>query len=177
MALTVIPLSIADVTLKLKDETGTPLTLTLIADSGTITIEDGEYEHFMAVNALGIPIADSPPRQAGPRGFCGFKIACKVFDASDNASDANIMDVLRNDGVVGSSWVESLTSPEASTVHTWNGEIVVADRGAVKGATYLFPDVRIEGNPVYNLSRDGGWMIDLAMRSVSTVKFTVTRTP
>lgn len=175
MAETTIDLSINDVTLTFKDATGTPLTYVAALTEGTLTIQLGDWETFQSTGADGAPIAGGAPRQAGVRQMCGFVLNCSLFDVGDNATDETYQDVRISDGNVGANWVSTTSSPDA-TIDTWDATIVVADRGSVKGATYTFPDVRREGPPDIEVTRDGGWKVNDTWRSTSTVKATIART-
>jgi hypothetical protein len=176
MAETTIPLAGKDVTLTIKDADSPVQSYTVALTEGTLTLIDGEYEHLVAVGMDGVPLSGTAPRQAGVRRRCGVVLNCKLFDAGDNASDVTFLDIIRNDGVWGTNFVSTSPTVE-TTVGTVDVEVLVANRGAIKGATYAFPDCRIQGNLQVEVSRDGGWLVSgLEMESTTQVKFTSTRT-
>lgn len=174
---TVIPLAGKDVTLTIKDaKSPTVQSYTVALTEGTMTLIDGEYEHMIAIGMDGVPITGTAPRQAGVRRRCGATISAKLFDAGDNSADITLLDIIRNDGTWGSNFT-STTSTVETTVGTVNVDILVANRGAVKGATYRIPNARIAGNLQVDITRDGGWLVSgLEFESMTDVKFTATRT-
>lgn len=183
MAITVLPLMAKDITsITIQDATGTPLTKTVIPVDGEVEIIHGEYEEWVEEDQNGVPISGTAPRQAGVRNRAGLRLAVTVFDAGDNATDANILDILTDDGVVDSApWVSTTTGPETgTTMRTLNWIIVLADRtdsgGTVKGATYTLPNARLVGNPSVRITRQRGARLDLELRSTTAVRWTVART-
>lgn len=181
MAETAIHLTGKDVaTLKFKDGTGTPLTYTVKLTEGTLTIIDGEYEHSVAEEMSGEVISGGAPRQAGIRSRCGVTFSGKVFDVGEHATDVTLLDVLNLAGVVGSTWISTTNTVEAS-MKTLDLEIVVSDRTyagptVIKGGTFTFDDCRKEGNATIDIT-PGGWVVTgLTMRSTTTVKYGMTRT-
>lgn len=182
MAETVVPLAIQDIThIKFLSGNTTPKEYTVKPTEGTVDLIQGEYEHMVATDAAGVPLSGTAPRQAGVRAMCGIRFACKLFDIGDNAEtdEYTLLDVLDNDGEVGSDWVSTTDSPDAS-MYTWDIEVKVKDRTigstTVRGATIVIPNVRIEGNQSISVTRDGGWMLDATFRSTTAVKYTKTRT-
>ena len=172
MAETTIDLSVNDVTLTFTDGTGT---YAARLTEGTITIYQGEWDTFMSTNADGSPVTGGAPRKAGVRQMAGFTLNCSLFDVGDNATDETYQDIRTNDGHVGSTWTSTTSSPD-DEITTWDASIVVADRGSVKGATYAFTDVRLEGSPDIEITRDGGWKANDTWRQTTAVKYTPTRT-
>lgn len=183
MAEVVTHLAIQDITsIKFKDAAGSPLEYTVKPTEGTIDLIQGGYNRTIATDAMGVPISGAAARQSGVASMCGIRFACKLFDIGDNAETAEytLLDLLDNDGVVGSGWAETTTSPDAS-MFTWNIVIVVANRtlsgGTNKGATITIPNVAIEGGGyTINITRDGGFMLDATWRSDTAVRYTKART-
>lgn len=164
-----------DATVTIEDATGTPLTYSVKLTEGTITCMDGEWEHVMPTDADGSPLSGGIPRKGAPRSLCGLRFQIPVWDAGDNSTDATLADIVRWDGVVGSTWVSTTSSPD-SQIKTVNVRVVWADRGSVKGATWLYPNCRITGGFEPVARRDGAMLADLEFRSLTAVKPTVTRT-
>jgi len=178
MAETVIPLSINDCTLTFSDgTTPTPVTYTVRLTEGTVTLTDGEYEHFMATDAMGVPLSGTAPRQAGVRRMCGATFSCKIFDVGKKTSGTEyvFLDVVRNEGEWNTDTTPTTTSPD-STMHTWDLFLTVANRGSEKGGVYKIPNARLSGNLAIEISRAGGWLVS-GMEWISTtdVKYGLTR--
>lgn len=176
MAETTIDLAIHDVTITFKDATSpTPLSYVAVATEGTLTLYQGEWESFITTGADGAPISGGAPRKAGVRQMSGFLLDTTLFDVGDNAADETYADVRDVDGDVLANWASTTSSPD-SEIKTWDVDILVADRGSVTGATFAFSDVRLENSPDISISRDNGWKVSDTWRSVTTVKYTKTRT-
>lgn len=163
-----------DATITIQDASGTPKTYSVVVQNGGFSPIDGEYEHVFPVDAGGVPLSGGIPRQSGVRSLCGFKFSGTVWDAGDNSSDANLADIVRWDGYVGASWTSTTSSPD-STIKTVDVKVVWADRGAVKGATWLYPNCRIESAFEPTAGPDG-LKVDITFRSLTAVKPTITRT-
>lgn len=181
MAETAVHLVAKDITsITFKDATGTPLTYTIKPTEGTVTLRDGQYDYSIAEDIAGEPLSGGAPRQAGVRDRCAIVLNCKVFDVGDHATDVTLMDFIHNDGVFASTWVSTANTVETS-VKCWNVEVLVADRTyagptTIKGGTYTFPDVLIEGTPSVEVSRGAFLVSGLELKSTTATKWTFTRT-
>lgn len=176
MAETTIPLAGKDVTVTIKDGDSPINSYAVKLTEGTLTLIDGEYEELVALGMDGVPLASTAPRQAGVRRRCGVVLNCKIFDAGDNSTDIVFPDIAKMDGVWASNFV-STTGTVETTMGTVDIDVLVADRGTIKGATYSFPDCRVQGNMQIEVSREGGFLVSgLEWQSTTTVKYTQTRT-
>ena len=163
-----------DATITFYDGSGTPKTYSIVVQNGGFTLMDGEYDHVFPNDANGVPLSGGIPRQSGVRGLCGFKFSGTVWDAGDNSTDATLADVFRWDGYVGSNWTSTTSSPD-STIKTIGAKVVWADRGSVKGATWDYPHCRLE-SAFEPTAGPAGLKVDITLRSINTVKPTITRT-
>jgi hypothetical protein len=176
MSETNIPLAGKDVTVTIKDADSPIQSYAVKLTEGTLTLIDGEYEELVALGMDGVPLSSTAPRQAGVRRRCGVVLNCKVFDAGDNAASITFPDIVKMDGLWATNFV-STTGTVETTMGTVHIDVLVADRGAIKGATYRFPDCRIQGNLQMEVSREGGFLVSgLEWQSTTTVKYTQTRT-
>lgn len=163
-----------------KDADSPANTYTFQLKDGELTIIDGAYEEMMQLGPDGLPIATMGPRRAGVRSYCGLIINGYIRDVGKNTSDATYPDLIRNEGVVSSTpWVSTTSSPDGD-MHTWDVEVVVANRvvGATTtyGGTYHFDDVRLQGNFQFPISTTTGALVNgHEWRSVTTPKYVFTR--
>lgn len=157
------------------DGTGTPLTLAVRLKNGDIswTVHQPDIVETQDANGAAIGVL----RDGAETGRSELQFNCDIFDIGDNASDAVFLDLVEQDGVVGSTWT-STTSTESGETKTFGVKIVVANRGsagALKGATLTWAACRFVPPVTITGARDGFHASGLTIRSMQ-MKPTKTRT-
>jgi len=162
-------------TLQFFDATGTPLTLAVRLKDGSISWTVHQPDIVETQDANGACIG--PLRDGAETGRSEITLNCDIFDVGDNASDATFLDLVEQDGVVGSTWV-STTSTESGETKTFGVKMIIANRGsagALKGATLTWAACRFVPPVTITGARDGFHASGLTIRSTQ-MKPTKTRT-
>lgn len=167
MAETTVHLMLQDVTVTFYDATGTPLTYTVKLTEGTITFTEGKKSQVWSSNTDGTRLTkrDGPPTR-----FAQVVFRCKCFSVGDDGTDVNLLDIVRQDGVVGSTWVS--TDPVVSGERKLLGcKLTIADRvygtgpTTEKGGIYDFQDGDFLDGAEVEATNDGGWMLSATFES------------
>lgn len=154
---------------------GTRLELALRLKDGSVSYTVHQPDIVETQDQNGAVIG--PLRDGAETGRSEITLNCDIFDVGDYSTDAVFIDLVEQDGKVGSTWV-STTATESGETKTFGVEMVIANRGsagALKGATLTWAACRFVPPVTITGARDGFHASGLTIRSTQ-MKPTKTRT-
>lgn len=145
---------------------GTRLELAMRLKNGDIswTVHQPDIVETQDQNGAAIGVL----RDGAETGRSEITMNCDIFDVGDYSTDAVFLDLVEQDGKVGSTWV-STTSTESGETKTFGLEIVIANRGsagALKGCTLTWAACRFVPPVTITGARDGFHASGLTIRSM-----------
>lgn len=152
MAETTILTVSKDALIRFKDNSGTPKTYTVKIHSGQAEITPGGKTIVRAMDTDGSYVGVA--RDGGQAGVSTIRIEAMVYDVGANTTEAVFMDFVNQAGTgyVGSDWTSTDGGPDFTS---YDVEVVIADVGSKKGATYLLNDCIVQPGAQITVARDG----------------------